>query len=350
MTDNYGYIYCMSNKCMNGILKIGITNNNPHLRAKQLFNGNTGMPCEFEVKFSKRVKNPREVEKTIHNMLSNKRFPRREFFQVSEEEVRYIFSQFEGEWWDEHYDDSQNEYIVEEDTSSENAYDEPNEHEHEEDEEPSEEDSPAVKFMKSEKHRLTELKISNLKKHFVSINGKVKTIEDKEEALKEQMRALAEEKNKLRNDAQHKASEENIKVEIELKKCLAYLGEAKAQKTAQRKSSGEVVKAKSSTFFSRKPLNEMVNQNTRFIYEQKKGCVFKRFCFISKSENCVYECDENGTRNGQAYRSLNDFCVAVKKSVNYQGSLKQDTSVVLKYYDIAYQEYKSFKDLTSPLN
>lgn len=81
MSDNYGYIYCMSNKCMNGIVKIGITNNNPRIRAKQLFNGNTSIPCEFEVKFSKKVKNPREVEKTIHIMLSHKRFPRREFFR-----------------------------------------------------------------------------------------------------------------------------------------------------------------------------------------------------------------------------------------------------------------------------
>lgn len=351
--DNYGYIYCMSNKCMNGILKIGITNNNPQLRAKQLFNGNTGMPCEFEVKFSKRVKNPREVEKTIHNMLSNKRFPRREFFQVSEEEVRYIFSQFEGEWWDENYDDSQNEYIVEEDISSENAYDEPNEHdEGEEDDEPSEdeEEDEEVAYMKTRKATLTEHMSNNRKKHFDLIDGKVEEIEDKREALKAQIRAYDEEIEKMKQDAKHKASEENKSLQIKLDKVLAFLGEHQVSKTAERKSSGEVVKAKSSTFFSRKPLNEMVNQNTRFIYEQKKGCVFKRFCFINKSENCVYECDENGTRKGQAYRSLNDFCVAVKKSVNYQGSLKQDTSVVLKYYDIASQEYKSFKDLTSPLN
>jgi len=335
---------------MNGIVKIGITNNNPRLRAKQLFNGNTSIPCEFEVKFSKKVKNPKQEEKNIHNMLRDKRYPRREFFEVSEEEVRQIFSQIQGEWWDENCIEN----MVEEDTSSENAYDEQIEYEEDdepsEDEEEDEEDDMMTAMAKQQKQMLTEQKINNIKKHFDMIDAKVKVIEAKEEALKEQLRACAEEKNKLRSEAEHKASEENKAVQLKLDKVLTFLGEAKTRKTAERKASGGVVKAKSSTFFSRKPLNEMVNQNTRFIYEQKKGCVFKRFCLIVKDRNCVYECDENGTRKGEAYRSLNDFCVAVKKSVNYKGSLKQDTSVVLKYYDIASQEYKSFKDLTSPLN
>ncbi len=346
MTDNYGYIYCISNKCMNGIVKIGITNNNPRLRAKQLFNGNTSIPCEFEVKFSKKVKNPKQEEKNIHNMLRDKRYPRREFFEVSEEEVRQIFSRIQGEWWDENCIEN----MVEEDTSSENAYDE--QIEYEEDDEPSEdeEEDEEVLFMKQRKKILTEQKLSNIKKHFVSIECKMNEYQASRNALQEQIRALDEIMAKMRIEAHDKASEENKAVQLKLDKVLAFLGERNLKKTAQRKASSGVVKAKSSTFFSRKPLNEMVNQNTRFIYEQKKGCVFKRFCLIVKDRNCVYECDENGTRKGEAYRSLNDFCVAVKKSVNYKGSLKQDTSVVLKYYDIASQEYKSFKDLTSPLN
>jgi len=353
MTDNYGYIYCMSNKCMNGVLKIGITNNNPRIRAKQLYNGNTSIPCEFEVKFSKKVKNPKQEEKNIHYMLRDKRYPRREFFEVTEEEVRQIFSQIQGEWWDEKYDDNQYEYIEQEDTSSEDTYDEPNdeEHEHEDDEE---EDDPMTAMARQQKQMLTEQMSNNRKKHYDIIRDKVNEIDAKEQAHKEQLRVLNEEKNKLRTTAHDKASEENKAIQIKLDKILVFLGEARTRRNAQkaeRKSSGEVVKTKSSTFFSRMPLNEMVNQDTRFIYEQKKGCVFKRFCLISKSENCVYECDEHGGMiKGQVYRSLNDFCVAVKKSVNYQGSLKQDTSVVLKYYDISSGEYKSYKDLTSPLN
>jgi len=349
MSDNYGYTYCMSNKCMNGIVKIGITNNNPRLRAKQLFNGNTSIPCEFEVKFSKKVKNPKQEEKNIHNMLRDKRYPRREFFQVSEQEIRDIFSRIQGEWWDENCIEN----IVEEDTSSENAYDEPIEDEDDEESEDEEEEDPVVAMLRQQEQTLADQKLSNNKKHYDSIRSEVDVLEQNKNDLYKQISMIDERISKLRANAHDKASDENKPVQLKLDKVKAtistYLGQ-NVKKIAERKSSGEVVKAKSSTFFSRKPLNEMVNQNTRFIYEQKKGCVFKRFCLIVKDRNCVYECDENGTRKGEAYRSLNDFCVAVKKSVNYQGSLKQDTSVVLKYYDIASQEYKSFKDLTSPLN
>ena len=229
------------------------------------------------------------------------------------------------------------------------ADDEPSEDESEDEEEDDEE----VAYMKNRKATLTE-QIETIRfKHNYSIEGKVVEVEKKRDALYEQIRAYDAEIGKMRKDAHDKACEESKAVYQKLEKVLAFLGEAKARrtpKTAEHKASGEVVKAKSSTFFSRKPLNEMVNQNTRFIYEQKKGCVFKRFCLISKSENCVYECDAFGTIKGQAYRSLNDFCVMVKKSVNYQGSLKQDTSVVLKYYDISSGEYRSYKDLTAPLN
>jgi Asp-tRNA(Asn)/Glu-tRNA(Gln) amidotransferase C subunit len=229
------------------------------------------------------------------------------------------------------------------------ADDEPSEDEEEEEEE----EDPVVAMLRKQEQTLTEQKLSNITKHFYRIEGMVKAIEEKEAEHREQIRVLVEAKNKLRIDAERNASEENKAVLQKLDKVKAtiatYLGQ-KVKKTAERKSSGEVVKAKSSTFFSRKALNEMVNQDTRFIYEQKKGCVFKRFCYVSKSENRVYECDENGTTKGLGFKSLNDFCVSVKKSVNYQGSLKQDTSVVLKYYDISSGEYKSFKDLTSPLN
>lgn len=340
----------MSNKCMNGIVKIGITNNNPRLRAKQLFNGNTSIPCEFEVKFSKKVKNPKQEEKNIHNMLRDKRYPRREFFQVSEQEIRDIFSRIQGEWWDENCIEN----IVEEDTSSENAYDEPIEDDDDDEQsEDEEEEDPVVAMLRQQEQTLADQKLSNNKKHYDSIRSEVDVLEQNKNDLYKQISMIDERISKMRANAHDKASDENKPVQLKLDKVKAtistYLGQ-NVKKIAERKSSGEVVKAKSSTFFSRKPLNEMVNQNTRFIYEQKKGCVFKRFCLIVKDRNCVYECDENGTRKGEAYRSLNDFCVAVKKSVNYQGSLKQDTSVVLKYYDIASQEYKSFKDLTSPLN
>ena len=350
MTDNYGYIYCMSNKCMNGVLKIGRTNNNPRLRAEQLFN--TSIPCKFEVKFSKRVKNPKQVEKDIHSKLSNKRYPRREFFEVSEEEVKQIFSEIQGEWWDERSDDNQNENIEPEDTSTEDDYydDDDDDDEPSEDEREDDEDDEEVAYMKTRKATLIEQKETIRQKYFNLINDKVVEIEAKREALKTQIRAYDEEISKMRQTAEHNAYEENKAIQLKLDKVLTFLGECIVKKKPQCKSSGKVVKSKTSTFFSRKQPNEMVNQNTRFIYKQTKGVVFERFCIIIKKDNCVYECDANGMIKSQPFRSLNDFCVSVKKSINYQGSFKQDISVVLKYYDISSCEYKSFKDLSSPLN
>jgi hypothetical protein len=69
-----------------------------------------------------------------------------------------------------------------------------------------------------------------------------------------------------------------------------------------------------------------------------------------KSENCVYECDENGTRFGQPIKSLNDFCKHVKQIVNYVGEAKQNANLVLEYYDKCSQTYKKYYHLTSPLN
>jgi len=227
------------------------------------------------------------------------------------------------------------------------ADDEPSE---DDEEEVVEEDTPLIKMLKGEKGRLIKQKEDNLTREISIIHNQAEENREKIDKLREEVRLLLEENEKLISSAHHKAREKNRAIDAELNKVLTFLGEAKAKKNAERKASGEIVKAKSSTFFSRKPLNEMVNRNTRFIYEQKKGCVFKRFCLIDKSKNCVYECDEYDIIKGEAFRSLNDFCVSVKKSVNYQGSLKQDTSVVLKYYDIASKEYKSFKDLTAPLN
>jgi hypothetical protein len=230
------------------------------------------------------------------------------------------------------------------------------------DDEPSEEDTPAVKFMKSEKHRLTELKLTNLKKHFDTIEGKVKAIEAKEEALKEQMKALAEEKTKLRNDAHHKASEENIKVEIELKKCLAYLGEAKAQKSAERKPSAVKAPRSDGGLPYTKPLGlwrpdddrDLCRTTTRLIFKQdskKYNASWCCYALIDKQANKIYECDENGTRIGnEDFVSLNKFCYMVKSRVKFGGSMKQNIYDAMKYYDANSCQYSSLVHITEAVN
>ncbi len=93
-----GYIYCLSNECMPGILKVGMTERTPDVRAKELFT--TGVPTPFIVEFAKKVKDVKTKEKTLHDLLeqyTERVSPNREFFRVSLEEVRTFFKLMDGE-------------------------------------------------------------------------------------------------------------------------------------------------------------------------------------------------------------------------------------------------------------
>jgi hypothetical protein len=92
-----GWIYCMSNECMPGLVKVGQTANDPAERAAQLYT--TGVPCEFRVEFAKRVKNYIAREKLLHSLLE-KHFGRpnssREFFKCNSDEVYSFFELMDG--------------------------------------------------------------------------------------------------------------------------------------------------------------------------------------------------------------------------------------------------------------
>lgn len=97
-----GYIYCFSNPCMPGILKIGMTTRTPEERVKELFT--TGVPSPFKIEFAKRVKDPKSKESSLHLLLeqyTDRVYPRREFFRISPEEVRKFFDLMDGEMWSE---------------------------------------------------------------------------------------------------------------------------------------------------------------------------------------------------------------------------------------------------------
>ena len=118
MTD--GYIYCFSNPCMPGILKVGITTRTPEERVKELFT--TGVPLPFKIEFAKSVKDPKGKESSLHLLLDQytaRVYPRREFFRVSPEEVRKFFDLMDGEMWSEtRKEEEEEEEEEEEDTSS----------------------------------------------------------------------------------------------------------------------------------------------------------------------------------------------------------------------------------------
>lgn len=76
----------MTNKSLQGLVKIGKTTNDPEVRAKQL--STTGVPSPFKVYGYIKVYDLNETEKKIHRELSKyRKNKRREFFKLKPEEA-----------------------------------------------------------------------------------------------------------------------------------------------------------------------------------------------------------------------------------------------------------------------
>jgi len=107
----FGFIYCSSNECMPGLVKVGITiEQTPSERAKQLYT--TGVPLPFKVEFAKKVKDPEGKEKTIHELLEQfavRVNSKREFFRVKPEIVLKFFDLMDGEMWTENLDNEEDD-------------------------------------------------------------------------------------------------------------------------------------------------------------------------------------------------------------------------------------------------
>lgn len=122
---NKGYIYCLSNESISGMVKVGMTGTperTPDLRAKEL-SSSSGVPTPFKVEFAKLVSDPKKKETTLHKLLSQYTLrinPKREFFRVSPEEVMTLIDLMDGEMWvtpqledadvDEEEDEDEDEY------------------------------------------------------------------------------------------------------------------------------------------------------------------------------------------------------------------------------------------------
>jgi hypothetical protein len=97
---SHGYVYCMSNPAMPGLLKIGYTERTIDERLQEA-NLSTWVPQPFLLEFAKFVKQPNAKEQIIHRILAAERVnPRREFFRASVEPVRLLFELMDGQWWD----------------------------------------------------------------------------------------------------------------------------------------------------------------------------------------------------------------------------------------------------------
>lgn len=103
-----GYVYALFNKSIAApettvVLKVGMTNNDPWTRAKEL--STTGLPFPFGVVWYRHHHYPQQIEKNMHAWFEDRRIAKnREFFLFSDEgwdeELTKAF-EIADEWWRE---------------------------------------------------------------------------------------------------------------------------------------------------------------------------------------------------------------------------------------------------------
>jgi hypothetical protein len=96
--DEQGYVYAMTNDAMPGLVKIGMTCDDPENRAKELSSA-TGVPFPFRVVVCKKVHFPKAKEAAIHELLSALGFrvnEKREFFNCALGIVDLLFALIDG--------------------------------------------------------------------------------------------------------------------------------------------------------------------------------------------------------------------------------------------------------------
>ena len=106
-----GWVYCISNPSMPGLLKIGMTVRTPQERLKEANSSDTWRPpTTFVLEFAKRVRDPLQKERTIHKLLEQydqRVNSKREFFEVSTVTARLCFELMDGEWLADAYEPGQ---------------------------------------------------------------------------------------------------------------------------------------------------------------------------------------------------------------------------------------------------
>jgi hypothetical protein len=95
-----GYVYCISNPRMPGIVKIGYTDRSPAERLEEANTSTWNFP-EFKLEFARRVPDANAREMILHRYFKADRVsPRREFFRIEElDRLQLLFELMGGTWW-----------------------------------------------------------------------------------------------------------------------------------------------------------------------------------------------------------------------------------------------------------
>lgn len=89
-----GWVYVISNKAMDGILKVGHSTKDPELRAQEL--NHTGSPHPYEVEYEILVEEPYRVEQAVHKTLYKYR-EGKEWFRCTPEQAILAIKQVSGD-------------------------------------------------------------------------------------------------------------------------------------------------------------------------------------------------------------------------------------------------------------
>lgn len=102
---NEEYLYILSRREERDILKIGMTTRNIQIRVNEI-NSATGILYPYSARKVFKVKNCRNVEKEVHNLLSKYRIRKdREFFKIKYEEACFIIEKYLNETNQYYYND-----------------------------------------------------------------------------------------------------------------------------------------------------------------------------------------------------------------------------------------------------
>ena len=95
--QDIGIVYALTNETMPGLVKIGYTDrDNVQARMKELFS--TGVPYPFVCLEAVRIDDYKNIERQLHRVFEPDRYyQKREFFEVSVEQVQALFSLLKGE-------------------------------------------------------------------------------------------------------------------------------------------------------------------------------------------------------------------------------------------------------------
>ena len=95
--NDYGYIYCISNSTIQGILNIGMTIEDPKQKLEEANRYTFILPvCKLE--FAKKVKNPYEKGDILQKLLQTHKIAlNTSFYRVSLDEIKLLFDLADGE-------------------------------------------------------------------------------------------------------------------------------------------------------------------------------------------------------------------------------------------------------------